>query len=1419
MKTHYLKVLGLVLCLSTSFSSLHAQVKIGNNPQTINAASLLELESSDKAFVIPRMNTVQMNSIVPLEGAIIYNTEAQCLHYFDGLVWINICEAFGNSITFSSESLENPGNFETITITQTTPTNFNFEVGILNASNIQDGSIISPKITDGAVTLNKLATNSVDNSKILNRTIQAGKLAPGLPNQVLQTNITGTAALWSNLNANSISGDNLTAGDGSIVVTNGVGATLLNTNIRVTDLGITTLKLADDAVDNLKLADNAVQSENILDLTIQETDLADDAVTTSKISNNAISTPKLQDDAVTTDKIGTAGLTDANKILGTNIAGDPEWQDAAQIATSLGEDITSANGSITGVAPDAALVAMNLEVNVDDATLEVNAINGLQIKDAGVTTDKINAAAVDNSKLADDAVTTAKIGTLPGDENKILGTNISGDPEWQNAAQIAASLGEDVTSTNGSITGVAPDAALVAMNLEVNVDDATLEVNAINGLQIKDAGVTRDKIDADAVDNSKLADDAVQTENILDANVTDIKLDKPSISLTGFGVPTADLSMGTFKLTDVVDPTDAQDAATKNYVDGAVGTINTLTDGSIYLGNGLNSATQVAISGDATLDNTGVLTIANDAITTTKILNANVTDIKLDKANISLTGFGVPTADLSMGTFKLTDVVDPTAAQDAATKNYVDGAVGTINTLTDGSIYIGNAGNSATQVALSGDATLDNTGILTIENDAITTLKIADNNITPAKIEEGIDGQILTTDASGDVVWADPAFSAVTTDATIVGDGNATALSLADNAVTNAKLADNAVNTVELVNDAVTTLKIADDNVTPAKIEEGTDGQILTTDASGDVIWAAPAFSAVTTDATIDGDGITTALSLANDAVTNAKLADNAVNTLEIANDAITTLKIADDNVTPAKIEEGTDGQILTTDASGDVIWAAPAFSAVTTDATIVGDGNATALSLADNAITNAKLADNAVNTVEIVNDAVTTLKISDDNVTPAKIEEGTDGQILTTNASGDVIWAAPAFSAVTTDATIVGDGNATALSLADNAVTNAKLADNAVNTVEIVNDAVTTLKIADDNVTPAKIEEGTDGQILTTNASGDVIWAAPAFSAVTTDATIVGDGNATALSLADNAVTNAKLADNAVNTVEIVNDAVTTLKISDDNVTPAKIKEGTDGQILTTNASGDVVWANPAAATLPATSGSIFFSDGSGGILENNTELFWDNSGPTRLGIGTNTPEVGSKLQVTGPIRSEGYISTFGTALNPAYTFRSSTEDDRNTGMYRAAADEIGFSAGGIEALNIDETANNTTVTIREKLKLEGNIEDINNSTGSPGQILTSTSTGTEWKNPAVLIMGKANGSNSLKVNGATVAGLGGGINTVTFNTALPDDNYIIQLTVRGDFKIYVTDQQPGSFTVTTINNSTGLADVTEWYFTITDF
>lgn len=48
---------------------------------------------------------------------------------------------------------------------------------------------------------------------------------------------------------------------------------------------------------------------------------------------------------------------------------------------------------------------------------------------------------------------------------------------------------------------------------------------------------------------------------------------------------------------------------------------------------------------------------------------------KVLPSNISLSAFGAPTTDLSVGTNRLTNVVNPTNAQDAATKNYVDNAV------------------------------------------------------------------------------------------------------------------------------------------------------------------------------------------------------------------------------------------------------------------------------------------------------------------------------------------------------------------------------------------------------------------------------------------------------------------------------------------------------------------------------------------------------------------------------------------------------------------------------------------------------------------------------------------------------------------------------------------------------------------------
>jgi uncharacterized protein (TIGR02145 family) len=144
------------------------------------------------------------------------------------------------------------------------------------------------------------------------------------------------------------------------------------------------------------------------------------------------------------------------------------------------------------------------------------------------------------------------------------------------------------------------------------------------------------------------------------------------------------------QIKNLASPTDAQDAATKNYVDNATSTNTTLTDGSVFVGNASNIATAVAFSGDVTLTNTGVATITDNAVSTSNITDANVTNSKLDKANIPISGFGAATADVNLGTKKLTNVADPTTVQDAATKNYVDNQIATVQISSQGktSIYL-----------------------------------------------------------------------------------------------------------------------------------------------------------------------------------------------------------------------------------------------------------------------------------------------------------------------------------------------------------------------------------------------------------------------------------------------------------------------------------------------------------------------------------------------------------------------------------------------------------------------------------------------------------------------------------------------------------------------------------------------------------
>jgi len=321
-----------------------------------------------------------------------------------------------------------------------------------------------------------------------------------------------------------------------------------------------------------------------------------------------------------------------------------------------------------------------------------------------------------------------------------------------------------------------------------------------------------------------------------------------------------------------------------------------IVDGSMIIGNGANSFEIITIQGgvenflkstgriaslsDVTLDG-NELNTANHFIVSTGaggFQNQTISTANLsNSANIVLTSAGATFGNFTydFATSATITVDTPTAGTHAANKAYVDakfaggGGISALNDLddvtigakVDAQILVLNYTNDGDDtndifhnVSLSGDLTITNAGVATIANNAVTTAKILDGNVTDAKL----------------------------------ANDSVTTAKILDANVTNAKLADDSVTTAKILDGNVTTAKILDANVTDAKL-------------ANDSVTTAKILDANVTTAKILDANVTDA-KLANDSVTTAKILDANVTDAKLANDSVTTAKILDANVTNAKL-------------------------------------------------------------------------------------------------------------------------------------------------------------------------------------------------------------------------------------------------------------------------------------------------------------------------------------------------------------------------------------------------------------------------------------------------------------------------------------------------------------------------------------
>ena len=358
---------------------------------------------------------------------------------------------------------------------------------------------------------------------------------------------------------------------------------------------------------------------------------------------------------------------------------------------SIGRDFREANEHIENTTTAHGLTIANVL-----ETTDTNMITTAMLQSNAVTTAKITDANVTTAKIADGAITSAKIADLGIATGDIADLAIT-------TGKIAA---EAVT------TAKIPESAITNSRIAADAVTADKIANdAVGTTEIANLAVTTAKIADSAITSAKIADGTIVAGDIADGAITSAKILDGTIAtgdLADGAVTSAKIANGTIANEDV--STTAGIAYSKLSLGGTI-TSADLVDGTIVatdIADGTITAAKMVSDPYARANHTGTQTAS-----TISDFDTQVRTSRLDQ-------MAAPTGSVAMNAQKITGVADPTLAQDASTKAYVDaqvnalvdGAPGTLNTLNEIATAISAGGSFESTVVLKSGSTM--TGALTL---------------------------------------------------------------------------------------------------------------------------------------------------------------------------------------------------------------------------------------------------------------------------------------------------------------------------------------------------------------------------------------------------------------------------------------------------------------------------------------------------------------------------------------------------------------------------------------------------------------------------------------------------------------------------------------------------------------------------------